>query len=178
MQTHIYPLVRIWHDLKQKSCWALYLFKFFFFYYGLWDVWTQHGERWGQMETRREEKKESEERWEQTNKTNLVKPSAGLGLGLEWLCVYVWGDLNRVAGIRTDPGLSNAQLADDPILEHSTAQQPPWDPQMRACICVCVYRRVLNWCAYQCARFQKCSCSNKCLCVSTMHTVYVYREGR
>lgn len=38
------------------------------------------------METRREEKKESEERQEQTNKTNLVKPSAGLGLGLECVC--------------------------------------------------------------------------------------------
>lgn len=46
--------------------------------------------------------------------------------------------MNRVAGIRTDPGLSNSQLADDPILERSAAHQPPWDPRMHACICPCV----------------------------------------
>lgn len=39
------------------------------------------------METRKKEKKESEERPEQTNKANLAKPSAGLGLGLWWVCV-------------------------------------------------------------------------------------------
>lgn len=47
--------------------------------------------------------------------------------------------MNRVAGIRTDPGLSNSQLADDPILERSTAHQPPWDPTdacMHLCVCV------------------------------------------
>lgn len=40
-------------------------------------------------ETWKEEKKESEERREQTNKTNLVKPSAGLGPGLESVCAHV-----------------------------------------------------------------------------------------
>lgn len=53
-----------------------------------------------------------------------------------------------MAGIRTDPGLSDSQLADDPILEHSAAHQPPWDPRnvcMHLCMCVCgacVYRHV------------------------------------
>lgn len=44
-----------------------------------------------------------------------------------------------MAGIRTDPGLSDSQLADDPILEHSAAHQPPWDPRnarMHLCMCV------------------------------------------
>lgn len=53
-----------------------------------------------------------------------------------------------MAGIRTDPGLSDSQLADDPILEHSAAHQPPWDPRnacMHLCMCVrcaCVCRHV------------------------------------
>lgn len=41
------------------------------------------------MKKWKEEKKESEERREQTNKTNLVKPSAGLGPGLESVCAHV-----------------------------------------------------------------------------------------
>lgn len=56
------------------------------------------------------------------------------------MCVCVRGDRNRVAGIRTDPGLSDSQLADDPILERSAAHQPPWDPRnvcMHLCMCVC-----------------------------------------
>ncbi len=126
---HICPCMPLWHatEVMLGS-----------FHCGLWDLWSQHGERQDWMETRREEKKESEERQEQTNKTNLVKPSAGLGPELECVCVCVRGDVNRVAGIRTDPGLSNSQLADDPILERSAAHQPPWDPRMRACICVWV----------------------------------------
>ncbi|MED6291522.1 hypothetical protein CHARACLAT_024547 [Characodon lateralis] len=68
-------------------------------------------------------RKESKERLEQTNKPNLVKPSAGLGPGLERMCAYTRSNVNRVLGIRTDPGLSNSQLADDPILEHSAAQR-------------------------------------------------------
>lgn len=143
------------------------------FHCGLWDLWSQHRERRGRMETRKEEQKESGERQEQTNKTNLVKPSAGLGPGLKCVCVCMWGDVNRVAGIRTDPGLSNSQLADDPILERSAAHQPPWDPRMRACICVCecvclclcVQACGFDWCACQCAHLQACSCTNKCVCV-------------
>lgn len=90
-------------------------------------------------------RKESKERLEQTNKPNFVKPSAGLGPGLERVCAHTRGDVNRVLGIRTDPGLSNSQLADDPILEHSAAHQPPWDPRVRACICGCV-RAYVNAC--------------------------------
>jgi len=60
--------------------------------------------------------------------------------------------VNRVAGIRTDPGLSNSQLADDPILERSTAHQPPWDPRMRAMhlhVCESVCRGM--WIRLMCA---------------------------
>lgn len=53
-----------------------------------------------------------------------------------------------MARIRTDPGLSNSQLADDPILEHSTVHQSPWDPpgcahaSVHVSFSACVYRHV------------------------------------
>lgn len=155
------------------------------FQYGLWDLGWQHRKGEGRMETRKKEKKKSEERQEQTRKTNLAKPSAGLGPGLWWVCVYMWGDVNRVAGIRTDPGLSNSQLADDPILERSAAHQPPWDPWMRACICLCVRECVFvpvctgMWIQlmYQCAHLQTYICTNK-KCVCWCAYVCVYQIGR
>lgn len=96
--------------------------------------------------------------------------------------------MNRVAGIRTDPGLSNSQLADDPILERSAAHQPPWDPRMRACICVyecmsvcvcvCVYRHVdstdvrisVHICRHAVVQ------TNVCFCVYMY--VFIRKEGR
>lgn len=98
----------------------------------------------GRMEARKGGKKVKKD-WSKQTKPNFVKPSAGLGPGLERVCAHTRGDVNRVLGIRTDPGLSNSQLADDPILEHSASHQPPWDPRVRACICGCV-RAYINAC--------------------------------
>lgn len=113
-------------------------------------VITTRGERRPDGDKERRMKK-----WRKTgaNKQNkLSKALCWAGAGTR-ACVCMWGDVNRVTGIRTDPGLSNSQLADDPILERSAAHQPPWDPRIRACICVwvwlcvcmcvCVYRHVV-----------------------------------
>lgn len=89
--------------------------------------------------------------------------------------------MNRVAGIRTDPGLSNSQLADDPILERSTAHQPPWDPTDTCMhLCVCVYRHVdptdvhisVHICKYAVVQ------TNMCVCVCVRKIVFIRKEAR
>ena len=74
--THISPFMPIWHVVKQKLCRAVFTVTF--------GICSDHNIGRKRASLRQEKKKkESEERQEQTNKTNLVKPSAGLGPGLE-----------------------------------------------------------------------------------------------
>lgn len=78
--------------------------------------------------------------------------------------------MNRVARIRTDPGLSNSQLADDPILERSTPHQPPWDPRgacMHLCVCgyVCLYKHVDIRLCLMCVCIYLCGSVIECVCV-------------
>lgn len=66
----------IWHVLNQGLSWAVLAVAI---------RMCDHSK--GEI-LRQGDRKESEERWEQTNKTNLVKPSAWLGLGTP-VCVHV-----------------------------------------------------------------------------------------
>lgn len=114
--------------------------------------------------------KESEERREQTNKTNLVKPSAWLGLGDASVCACEairteWRGLGQIPGCPTHSWLM--------IQSWSTAQRTSrrGTPGMCACICACacvvpvctgMWRRLM----YPCACLQACSWTNTmCVCV-------------
>lgn len=120
------------------------------FHCGLWDLWSQHRERRGRMETRKEEQKESGERQEQTNKTNLVKPSAGLGPGLKCVCVCVceemwteWQGLGQILGCPTHSWLMiQSWSAAQRTSRHGTPGCVHASVCVSVSVCVCVYRHV------------------------------------
>lgn len=137
--THIHPCMPIWHVLKQRLCWAVFSVLF-----GICDHNTGKDKAGG----RQGKKEESEERQEQTNKTNLVKPSAGLGLGRECVCVCeaIWTECRGLGQILGCPTHSWLMIQSWSTAQRTSRHGTPGCVHASACVslCVsaCVYRHV------------------------------------
>lgn len=113
-----------------------------------------------------------ERKWRKTgaNKQNKLGKAlcwAGAGTGVRaCVCEAIWTEWRGLGQILGCPTHSWLMIQSWSTAQRTSRRGTPGCVHASVCLCLCVQACGFDWCVYQCAHLQACSCTNKLVCVS------------
>lgn len=156
------------------------------FHVGLWDLWQQRRERKKGLNRDNEGRKEGKLRKTGANKQNKLSKAlcwAGAGTGgCVCLCEAMWTEWRGLGQILGCPTHSWLMIQSWSTAQRTSRHGTPGCAHASVCervfVSVCIGIWLYDWCGFQCAHSQSCSCTNKCVYVCISMCEWERKVGR